>query len=354
MPRVRSYATIEKECLGVVWALKKLQPYFFGNEFVVVIDHKPLSWLSMVSGDNGHLLRWTLLYDTGRMTNAPYTGDPNAWQDSQWQQGHKQKKDQSQYDPQGHEQMRGKSILAFLQQGIKWITGDDTPNPMSYQAQKELQMHRSVQASKQMLYDGVAIAIGMIEELEGLRHENRNTMRISDYPKLGAPVFHARNEPEAYSRIHASLTTLRVQLMCAVKESAEEAKPEVMKAILKWLGTRERFNINISLVDYCAVNILEILIYGNFRMPEEFTNKRKKQLPLCEEMISDTLTWIGKGRVFSEMQDKDFQENGMKKAVLANIRNEGHVHVGALRACNINPDLKNVFEQHNIPAESYK
>uniref|UniRef100_A0A803K2M9 Reverse transcriptase RNase H-like domain-containing protein n=1 Tax=Xenopus tropicalis TaxID=8364 RepID=A0A803K2M9_XENTR len=60
LPREVAYATIEKECLAIVWALKKLQPYLFGSAFTVVTDHNPLSWLQRVSGDNGKLLRWSL------------------------------------------------------------------------------------------------------------------------------------------------------------------------------------------------------------------------------------------------------------------------------------------------------
>ncbi|XP_041439585.1 uncharacterized protein LOC121400486 [Xenopus laevis] len=61
LPREAAYATIEKECLAIVWALQKLQPYLYGREFTVVTDHNPLSWLQRVSGVNGKLLRWSLL-----------------------------------------------------------------------------------------------------------------------------------------------------------------------------------------------------------------------------------------------------------------------------------------------------
>lgn len=60
LPREVAYATIEKECLAIVWALQKLQPYLYGRKFTVVTDHNPLSWLYRVSGDNGKLLRWSL------------------------------------------------------------------------------------------------------------------------------------------------------------------------------------------------------------------------------------------------------------------------------------------------------
>ncbi|CAJ0940772.1 unnamed protein product [Ranitomeya imitator] len=60
LPREVSYAAIEKDCLAVVWALKKLQPYLYGRQFSLLTDHNPLVWLNRVSGDNARLLRWSL------------------------------------------------------------------------------------------------------------------------------------------------------------------------------------------------------------------------------------------------------------------------------------------------------
>ncbi|XP_069835633.1 uncharacterized protein [Dendropsophus ebraccatus] len=60
LSREVAYATVEKECLAIVWALQKLQSYLYGRRFTVITDHNPLSWLHRVAGDNGKLLRWSL------------------------------------------------------------------------------------------------------------------------------------------------------------------------------------------------------------------------------------------------------------------------------------------------------
>lgn len=60
LPRERAYATIEKECLAIVWALNKLQPYLMGTKFCVQSDHNPLSFLDKMKGNNARILRWAL------------------------------------------------------------------------------------------------------------------------------------------------------------------------------------------------------------------------------------------------------------------------------------------------------
>ncbi|XP_064389549.1 uncharacterized protein LOC135337548 [Halichondria panicea] len=59
-PRERNYATIEKECLAVVWALKIFYTYLYGRKIEVQTDHQPLAWLHKMQNANARLTRWAL------------------------------------------------------------------------------------------------------------------------------------------------------------------------------------------------------------------------------------------------------------------------------------------------------
>ena len=60
LPREQNYATIEKECLAIYWAIDSLQYYLLGREFRILTDHEPLKWLNEAKQNNKRLTRWSL------------------------------------------------------------------------------------------------------------------------------------------------------------------------------------------------------------------------------------------------------------------------------------------------------
>ena len=62
-PTEKNYATIEKECLAIVWAVRKFRHYLIGAHFVIHTDHKPLEWLESSKTSKARsqrLERWSL------------------------------------------------------------------------------------------------------------------------------------------------------------------------------------------------------------------------------------------------------------------------------------------------------
>ncbi|MGH0163547.1 UNVERIFIED_CONTAM: hypothetical protein FKN15_045983 [Acipenser sinensis] len=60
LPRERNYATVEKECLSVKWAVEALRYYLWGRKFTLVTDHAPLQWMHRNKDKNARVTRWFL------------------------------------------------------------------------------------------------------------------------------------------------------------------------------------------------------------------------------------------------------------------------------------------------------
>lgn len=55
-----NYATVEKECLAIKWAVEHLKYYLIGREFTLITDHAPLKWMSLNRDKNSRITRWFL------------------------------------------------------------------------------------------------------------------------------------------------------------------------------------------------------------------------------------------------------------------------------------------------------
>ncbi|KAL1132795.1 hypothetical protein AAG570_010747 [Ranatra chinensis] len=57
-PTETRYSTIERELLGIVWAVKNFRPYLLGKRFLIKTDHKPLVWVHKLEETSARVSRW--------------------------------------------------------------------------------------------------------------------------------------------------------------------------------------------------------------------------------------------------------------------------------------------------------
>ena len=75
----KNYMITEKECLAIVWALKRWRNTLLGRSFVVYTDHRPLRWLFTKSDLSPKLIRWALsLAQYGHFAIEYHPGNTNV------------------------------------------------------------------------------------------------------------------------------------------------------------------------------------------------------------------------------------------------------------------------------------
>ena len=81
LQREKSYSTIERECLGLFFAFKKFEMYLYGKEFILLIDHIPVSNIQKCKVENSRLLRWSLFQQNYRFRIEAMKGSDNVGAD---------------------------------------------------------------------------------------------------------------------------------------------------------------------------------------------------------------------------------------------------------------------------------
>ena len=76
-----AYSVMEKECLAIVWAVLRFQPFLYGREFVIETDHQPLTCLKKSKVVNSRIMRWALALQPYRFRLEIIKGSKNVGAD---------------------------------------------------------------------------------------------------------------------------------------------------------------------------------------------------------------------------------------------------------------------------------
>ena len=70
---IRDSSTIEKECLAIVWGIKRFHLYLYSVPFVLQTDHEPLKYM-----DDARLLRWAVFLQSYNFKVEAIKGSENV------------------------------------------------------------------------------------------------------------------------------------------------------------------------------------------------------------------------------------------------------------------------------------
>ena len=81
LKREQNYSVIERECLAIVFGIKKFEKYLYGTQFTIETDHAPLTYLQKFKADSGRLMRWALFLQSYSFTIKAIKGSENIGAD---------------------------------------------------------------------------------------------------------------------------------------------------------------------------------------------------------------------------------------------------------------------------------
>lgn len=78
LERERRYSVMERECLGLVWAVKKFSVFLYDQDFILQTDHQPLIYLNRTKFENNRVMRWALFLQGYRFSIQSIKGRDNV------------------------------------------------------------------------------------------------------------------------------------------------------------------------------------------------------------------------------------------------------------------------------------
>ncbi len=81
LDREKRYSVIERECLAVVWRIRKFAMYLYGVDFTLQTDHQALSYLDKAMFENDRVMRWAMFVQNYRFRIEAIKGSANVGAD---------------------------------------------------------------------------------------------------------------------------------------------------------------------------------------------------------------------------------------------------------------------------------
>ena len=81
LKREQNYSVVERECLAIVFGVKKFQKYIYGTSFIVQTDHAPLVYLQKAKSESQRLMRWALFLQSYNYKVEAIKGSDNVGAD---------------------------------------------------------------------------------------------------------------------------------------------------------------------------------------------------------------------------------------------------------------------------------
>ncbi|KAH3842807.1 uncharacterized protein LOC127876558 [Dreissena polymorpha] len=206
--------------------------------------------------------------------------------------------------------------------------------------QRQDQIQRSLEASKQMLFSVYGNLVAIVEEFE--RREDVGQKTKLPKSNIYMPDQTRKSDEDVQAVLETQLILFQQQAAACPPGVMQTARDDMKKKTLEWAAVRSEHKHDYTAADSYIGQLYEILSQG--KTHHSFYDKPSPEIDA--RTIQDNMPYIMSGKHDAAMLDKDFKQNGEKRAVMPDIRQATLDHAyrrGADRIVNMKPDLRTIL-----------
>lgn len=266
----KNYNTTEKELLAIVWATKQFRPYLYGRKFIIVTDHRPLTWLFGVKDPGSRLIRWRLQLEEFEYEVVYKPGTQNTNSDALSRIGITTVTEEPEVSKEYQTYIEEKERRLIVSKNVKEITGD------LFEASEEYALGHCVSQDFRM-DRGIALEFrrkfGQIEELS---KQKKSVTEVASIKAEGRTIICLITkeyywQKPTYENVFLTITNLKH--FCTSENITKVAMPRIACGLdkLQWSEVR-------TMIRYIFRNTqIQILIFSD----DEYSKEDK--LKIIEE-----------------------------------------------------------------------
>ncbi|XP_052768400.1 uncharacterized protein LOC128208816 [Mya arenaria] len=223
----------------------------------------------------------------------------------------KQMKNKTRIDAEKEMFSRKGERLRYSREANVSVEFEEGDEKRSQQIQKQDQLQRSAEASKQMLFAVFGNVLSILEE-----HEKRTSVRRLPKSDIELPDQSWKTDEDVKTNVETQLLLFQTQSKACPKEVREEVNLELRKKTLEWAAVRAEEGVPLEEADEFICQLYEILATGK----AEHSILEHKTSEVSAETIKDTLPKLFKGKYQATILDEAFKHDQKRKAESPKIR----------------------------------
>lgn len=190
---------------------------------------------------------------------------------------------------------------------------------------RQLEMQRSVEASKQMVYEGFENTIAILEEFEERENRNKRIMTHIQRSPVNMPDQSKKTDYDIKTILEAQILLLEFQMKTCDATIRNDVSNDLQHKTLQWIASREALNIQQGQTDKFTAQVYDVASQKETQHPEKFYRSPHSIENVTMKHLETTVS----EQFRISVMDREYGDN-QKKATIPTTRT-GDIDLGIRR-----------------------